>query len=736
MKHLKLISVISFLLILVTFSGCVEDDFDIPDATIEDPGIDPSDVITISAVAGELAQAQQDNQSVFTFEFGDNEERFVSGYLISTDEGGNFFEELVLQDAPENPTVGLRVMIDVNPLFTKYQLGQKLYIRLNQLTVGISNGVLTLGVLEGIDGVEKIPPAREVEYIRRSPEIATIVPTQVDIQNLNDSFLNTFIELQNVQLSQTAVGKTYASEPEDEFDGDRILESCNDGGTIVLSTSTFADFKGLILPSGSGTISGVLSKDFFGETNNLLINTPEDVAMDNARCDISVPLEPTMTIAELRAMFTGNNLVFPPGSNEIVEGYVVSTDAQGNFFKNIYIQDAPENPTAALQLLVDENDLHFAYPVGSRVLLKLDNLYAGNGFGDVFSVGFIDNDEIDRIEEGQIGNILFATGDVETIVATQANLNIAGLTIDELDENGMPVDDDADGVPNQVPAPEGILIQLNDMQMPLETIGEAYAFYSGTDSANRIIESCDTDASIIMRNSGFADFAAEPFPTGQGSLSAVVSQFFGTRQLLIRNTNDVNLEAERCDPVLLQCGTIMSAGATNLFADDFESQTPFTLVTGNGWTNYIEEGTRGWEAYTQSGSNSSQGISARAGSFQSGDDSSIAWLITPVIDLDANNDVTFQFETSNSFADGSTLEVLFSKDWDGTEAGITTATWGIVADAYITQDSDSFSQWFQSGIVDLSCETGQMYIAFKYTGSGQSTFDGTYELDFVSIDAE
>ena len=40
------------------------------------------------------------------------------------------------------------------------------------------------------------------------------------------------------------------------------------------------------------------------------------------------------------------------------------------------------------------------------------------------------------------------------------------------------------------------------------------------------------------------------------------------------------------------------------------------------------------------------------------------------------------------------------------------------------------------GIVDLSCESGTIYIAFKYTGSGQSTFDGVYELDDISIDYE
>ncbi|QQY82623.1 hypothetical protein JJL45_01100 [Tamlana sp. s12] len=42
--------------------------------------------------------------------------------------------------------------------------------------------------------------------------------------------------------------------------------------------------------------------------------------------------------------------------------------------------------------------------------------------------------------------------------------------------------------------------------------------------------------------------------------------------------------------------------------------------------------------------------------------------------------------------------------------------------------------WFNSGVVDLSCATGVMHIAFKYTGGGQESFDGVYELDDIRID--
>jgi len=717
MKTLNISKLLLVIIGLVVFSGCVQDDeFSIPDTAIVDPNINPADVISISSVIGELEQAQQDSQSVFNFEFDDGVEKFVEGYVISNDEAGNYFEEIIIQDRPENPTAGIRILIDVNPLFVRYEVGRKIFVKLNGLTVGTSNGVPTLGVLEGLDGIEKLPRTLEDQMFFRTTEITEIIPTTLSIGDLSDINLNTFIKLDDVQFAGTSLGKSYASEPEDEFDGERVLEDCNDGGTIILSTSTFSDFKGLTVPSGLGSIKGVFTKDFFGDTNNFVINTPEDVSLTEMRCDLSMSMEPTLTILELREMFTGNNLLFPPGSDTVVEGYVVSSDAEGNFFKNIYIQDSPENPKAALQLLVDENDLHFAYPVGSRVLLRLDGLYAGEGFGDVFSVGYLDGNEIDRIDEGQIETILFTAGEPVSIVPTPAQLSSSGPTIDELDDMGNPIDDNMDGIPNQVDAPEGILIQLSNMQLPQGDIGQAYAFYSGTNSANRIVENCDSSSTIIMRNSGFASFASTPFPTGRGTISSVISQFNGTPQLLIRSTVDVDLEGDRCDP---------------LFLEDFQDASDNTIFNFNGWINFAEAGSALWTEDVFNGNGT-----ARFSAFNSGDTSNIGWLITPPFDMDAQNGEILTFQMQHAFPDGGhdPMELLYSTDFDGTESGISSATW--VSVPFTKSYIEDFGTWFtfvSSGNIDLSALTGTAYIAFRYTGSDTANQNMTIDIDNIKI---
>ena len=217
-------------------------------------------------------------------------------------------------------------------------------------------------------------------------------------------------------------------------------------------------------------------------------------------------------------------------------------------------------------------------------------------------------------------------------------------------------------------------------------------------------------------------------------MNAILSKdFFGEVFNIVINTPaDITFDNEdRCDPIELSCGLADAQGDMTIFDDDFEDQTAFSPISGNGWTNFIEAGTQSWEAYTSGGTNASLGISARIGSFQSGDDSTIAWLITPAIDLDAQDNETLVFKTSNSFDDGSDYELLFSNDWDGVEANITSATWGVLPDATLVTDDDFFGAWIDSGIVDLSCGEGTIHIAFKYIGSGDAGFDGTLEMDEI-----
>jgi hypothetical protein len=290
MKKINLNKIAVLLVSLVVLTGCVEDDnFDVP-STIEGISEYPNTDAEFNTLSGVLGAFGSNGNEAYTYEAASEtvSEKYTVGYVVSSDEGGNFYKQLVIQDAPENPTAAIVVQVDKNPLFTQYEFGRKVYVKLNGLTVGESNGVLQLGRLNG-DQIDEIASTLVPNHIIRTSEVATIVPKEVSISQFSDALESQYIRLNNMQFnSNLVVGNTttFASETNDSFDGERLLESCETGSSVILSTSTFSDFKGLPLPANRGSIDGVLTRDYFDDFYTIYINTPEAINFDNdLRCD-------------------------------------------------------------------------------------------------------------------------------------------------------------------------------------------------------------------------------------------------------------------------------------------------------------------------------------------------------------------------------------------------------------------------------------------------------------------
>ncbi|WP_322551077.1 choice-of-anchor J domain-containing protein [Flavobacterium psychraquaticum] len=155
------------------------------------------------------------------------------------------------------------------------------------------------------------------------------------------------------------------------------------------------------------------------------------------------------------------------------------------------------------------------------------------------------------------------------------------------------------------------------------------------------------------------------------------------------------------------------------------SEIPINLTD---WVNYNESGTRLWIGKTFSNNNF-----AEFSSFYSASGvSDKTWLITPATDLTTTTAPTLSFSTLTRFANGYPLQALVSTNYDGTTAGIATATWTELSFAKPTANDVTV----RSGAIDLSnyMSSDNVRIAFKYTGSkttgGVTT---TLQLDNIKI---
>ena len=273
----------------------------------------------------------------------------------------------------------------------------------------------------------------------------------------------------------------------------------------------------------------------------------------------------------------------------------------------------------------------------------------------------------------------------------------------------------------------GTFVKVENVVFSENLQGKAFVDPTEDFDTQRKIQTCQTlgFADLLLETSSFASFANKTLPSGGGTIKAVVSNDFGGDflVLVLNSDEDISMDGERCSTLS------ENDFPTILLEEDFENESGEISVTD--WLNYREEGTQSWRSYSDT---YSQSKAARVGSRNSGNESTITWLITKGVNLDTTNEEFLSFETSNSFANGSNLEVLISTNWDGTTTNVRSATWDILP-AKIVSDGENFKNWIHSTYVNLSDYSGTAFIAFKYTGTGNINFDGTYELDNIKINA-
>lgn len=287
-------------------------------------------------------------------------------------------------------------------------------------------------------------------------------------------------------------------------------------------------------------------------------STPE--VLCNNRFD-----NPTISMADFAALApsSGTYKVPATGAPVIFDGYIVSSDENGNFYKTISFQDKPENPTVGLQLEVDKSANYADFPVGAHVRIKANGLVLGwdrgtRKIGSVdptYAIGRIPSVLLTRYLSGVCnGNNRL---DVATLVPTKlANLNAAKQ----------------DKYLNTLVQVADVQFKLEDPTKPLTYINYTAGVGQDTD---RDIEGKNGNTTII-RNSGFSTFGSTLVPTKSGDLTFVVSRYNANWQMLIRGTSDVNFTNDRFASGDPNAPDDPSSSAVNLFAgSDFENWATF-----------------------------------------------------------------------------------------------------------------------------------------------------------------
>lgn len=242
-------------------------------------------------------------------------------------------------------------------------------------------------------------------------------------------------------------------------------------------------------------------------------NEPKLRVADNAE-----GLTPTHTIAQLKALYTGGPYTIT--EPVIVAGVMSSDDTEGNLYRTAYMQDE----TGGIELKLSLGNLSTLYPQGARVILKAQGMTLG-AYANHVNLGYRSTDS--RYETSFYPELL-----VPKVLhfSSPGTLQPETLTISQI-----------------TPAHIGKLVRLQGVQFLASELGQTWANAENKETqanVNRTLQD-RSGATIIVRTSSYARFAGRTIPAGSGAITAVVTYFRTTPQLLLLRERDAELTEGR-----------------------------------------------------------------------------------------------------------------------------------------------------------------------------------------------
>lgn len=204
----------------------------------------------------------------------------IQAVVVANDASNNIYKTLYVQDS----TGGIALSLDGNSLYQNYPIGTMLKIRLDGLTLTDYRRMIqivgSIDTTEGSNTTAGIATPLFSKYIQVMEEGLELKPLEVSYRNLGDSLQGRLIKVSSVEFASADTSGTYADK-KNKIGLSRALKFCT-GGTIYLRTSGYADFAGVKLPKGNGSVIGVYS--VYNSEKQLILRDTSDILLNGKRC--------------------------------------------------------------------------------------------------------------------------------------------------------------------------------------------------------------------------------------------------------------------------------------------------------------------------------------------------------------------------------------------------------------------------------------------------------------------
>ena len=385
-----------------------------------------------------------------------------------------------------------------------------------------------------------------------------------------------------------------------------------------------------------------------------------------------VPIGNVISIGDLKDEYPGNAITID--SNYTIFGNITSEETNGNFYKEVFIQDL----SGAIKLKLKASGGLY---IGDSVRINVQGLTMSD-YGELIQ---LDNVDVDQ----QVVKI-----------ATEKFITPYEATISQL----------------SLSEDQSRLVKLNNVEF--SELGMTYADAVNLSTGSRTLSDCNGNI-MSVRTSGYANFADDTLPSGNGSITGIFTIYNSEKQFVIRDINEVTMDSSRCN-----AGGGGSGGSGDYLYKDFDDGS----LTSGGWKTFWS-GTNPnigeWEMLF--------GTIAKASNYSNSTNYACeSWLVSPNFDLSSATNPYLIFDNVTRY-NGAQLELYISSNYDGVSNPDIQGTWFNLTSYVPNWDTDNFD-WdlVSSGNTDLTgFISPSVAIAYKYIGSNS---DGaTWEVDNIIV---
>jgi Fe-S cluster assembly iron-binding protein IscA len=421
------------------------------------------------------------------------EEDTITGIVVGDDKSGNIYKEIFLQDPAG--AGGIAVQLDGSDLYGSYPIGRKLFIVCKGLYTGSKNGLIELGLSSTAQAntIAGIPAVEFDDYIIKDTlygraYVDSFLAQKISYTQIGDAYQSMLIRLDSVEIDEADMPSTYAdiSEQKNSFKL-HVGPGCGLVSSAFLYNSAYADFAGLQVPQGNGTLFSIYTP--YNSDTELIIRDPADVKLYGNRCGGGV--SPMLSLANLRQMYQGVNVILAP---YLIKGIVISDAAAANIEKgNIVLQDG----SSGIDLFFGSSTATDRFNMGDSIIVNITGgtLTNNNGLLEV------------SLSPSALPSTAAGTG---KIITPQQ------LTISQLVAN------------------------ISTAECTLVRLMNATASPAGSYSGTKIISDASSSDGMILYTSAGAVFSSDRLPTTcQNWVGYATGNTSGT-QFRIRNPNDLS----------------------------------------------------------------------------------------------------------------------------------------------------------------------------------------------------